>query len=922
MMAIKVLVGLAVLMLIGPIGFASAQNCSKAKGPSSFNLCRAEAWVRSGKFKKALAEVRSLIAIRYEVQKSYEISGDSNAGMGLPEAALTDYREVLKQSIYNQDVFDKLATILVEQGRLLELDRDATRFLVNFPRSHRALYHRGWARYARGELRLALQDFDQGLAGYASGANYQAELLQCRALTRAMLGRFQPAFDDDLLATRLTKASKDKRPNSHCSLFSTVNQFLQAWQDVKTETLVSAVQRIAEMNKPKPRHADMRLARIAWLKLQLTLVPKSRNHKRVISIANELEQLGESSRDMFKYRAAAHKALGHSVLAQQDFREWLKLEPDSDQALGGLAESLFAARSYRELSETTERLLKKNPRRTKALQLQGWSLYKENYLTKAQAAYARLLQLEPMNADAWNENAVVLQGQEKYAEALASYDKAVAIDPLRATFRRNRASLQVARSHYQEALQDYLFVAAKEPSANDLASAAEMLIELGRAGEAEPHLVKAMQQAKVSAYAFYVNGRFKQFKGNILAAEVYYKTALRLDPDYHMARYHIAELRYDAGKYKEAFDAFSGLTRIWPTNARLQTDIGMTLYNQGQFEAAIEYFSRATIHDPNDSLGFERRAFALVRLGRFAEAETDATAAISKNKDDAMAYAHRAYARWKLDRMMDAQADYDRAVELKPKLGWLRQERAEFHYAKSEFDKTMADAKAVIAMGNVSAETYRYYGLATEAKGNYSEALEYYNRALTAKYSDYWHVEDRAFAYLGLNRPLEALAECNLAIKLKPDAASPYRCRARASSVMRNYVGAERDLDEAIKHDSGFMVAYYDRGFVHMDLQKWEQAEADFTKTVNSKYRLVDSLYYRGLAREELQRWHSAAEDYRACLAIADHVWAKAASARLNRLQARRFGKTTPRTLDDSLSRNRPSLLGQGRIPELRESVH
>lgn len=72
----------------------------------------------------------------------------------------------------------------------------------------------------------------------------------------------------------------------------------------------------------------------------------------------------------------------------------------------------------------------------------------------------------------------------------------------------------------------------------------------------------------------------------------------------------------------------------------------------------------------------------------------------------------------------------------------------------------------------------------------------------------------------------------NQVIKLKPWLAEPYLYRAIAKIQLGDYKGAESDCDHAIANNPFLPGAYYTRGFVYRQQQRYGEAEKDFTEAL------------------------------------------------------------------------------------------
>ena len=114
----------------------------------------------------------------------------------------------------------------------------------------------------------------------------------------------------------------------------------------------------------------------------------------------------------------------------------------------------------------------------------------------------------------------------------------------------------------------------------------------------------------------------------------------------------------------------------------------------------------------------------------------------------------------------------------------------------------------------------KHLGIAEYEKGNYQEAIEYYNKGIEAKPGDSCLFNNRGLAYYELRKYDEALSDFSKAIELKP----------------------------------GFTDAYFNRGKAywrkgeHKDKESLKKAVSDFSKVIELNPDDMEAYYNRGLA--------------------------------------------------------------------------
>ena len=274
-------------------------------------------------------------------------------------------------------------------------------------------------------------------------------------------------------------------------------------------------------------------------------------------------------------------------------------------------------------------------------------------------------------------------------------------------------------------------------------------------------------------------------------------------------------------------------------------------------------------------------------MDRWQAAIDDANHALEIDDKRPVAFWRRAYANWKSGKIDAALEDYNKTIELDPDFRVALEERAEFYLATETPELALLDAERALTFESRDFDTYRVRGRVAEHLENYGEAADYYSKAIELNHYNSWLIEDRAWAYLGLNEPLRALADCVTLIQHKPDQPDGYRCRAKANQKIDDLQKALDDLNRALDIRAEFHAARFDRGYVFLSMRRREEAIRDFTDTIKSAFRPSESYFYRGVAQEDEGNASAALKDYEKALPLANKYWAAEVSARLRSLKAK-----------------------------------
>lgn len=133
-------------------------------------------------------------------------------------------------------------------------------------------------------------------------------------------------------------------------------------------------------------------------------------------------------------------------------------------------------------------------------------------------------------------------------------------------------------------------------------------------------------------------------------------------------------------------------------------------------------------------------------------------------------------------------------------------------------------------------------GYELSEKGNFVEAIYYFNRAIMIAPDYVYAYNNRANAYAKLGQYQRAIEDYNRAIFLYPDYAESYYARGNLyGKLMGKYELAINDFNKAIRLKPDYMHAYNNRGTVLNILGSYQMAIDDFNKAIRLKPSYANS---------------------------------------------------------------------------------
>ncbi len=127
------------------------------------------------------------------------------------------------------------------------------------------------------------------------------------------------------------------------------------------------------------------------------------------------------------------------------------------------------------------------------------------------------------------------------------------------------------------------------------------------------------------------------------------------------------------------------------------------------------------------------------------------------------------------------------------------------------------------------AEEYFHSGVKAQQRGQYSEAIQDFTKAIKLKpdYAEAFYSRGRTYDLQGEHD--RAIQDFTKAIELKPDYAEAYHIRGLAYHSQGEHGRAIQDSTKAIELNPDYANIYYVRGLLELTFKKWKKAKLDLT---------------------------------------------------------------------------------------------
>jgi tetratricopeptide (TPR) repeat protein len=381
--------------------------------------------------------------------------------------------------------------------------------------------------------------------------------------------------------------------------------------------------------------------------------------------------------------------------------------------------------------------------------------------------------------------------------------------------------------------------------------------------QAERYLSSAISYGETREVVYVLRGQARERKGDILAADADYTTAIGKSNNDGALYYFRGTLR--ARHPSLLKDAVVDLTRALELGY-VSKDVyytrGMVCYflaelaRQGLDITALE-------PDYNDIDGLSRNASEY--LSGFADAEKDLSRAIELGDEGALAYHTRGHVRIVLEKFVEAEADFSAAIERGRDDVSVYLLRARAREAQSKLVDAECDASFAVERDPSGWEPYTVRGRLRYSQGNHTAAERDLTVAIErSKESDAATVYAlRGFTRVNLDRYAEAEADFSAAIQL---GANCFAGRGLSRMQLGNFSSAEKDLSEAVARGEDGAGIYQARAAARIRLDRLHQARQDCEEATHRAPKDASTYYCWGDFHLALGECDAAIAEYEAAM--------------------------------------------------------
>ena len=548
--------------------------------------------------------------------------------------------------------------------------------------------------------------------------------------------------------------------------------------------------------------------------------------------------------------------IGRGVFTMTASTRGLTAEVPASQAradrteLRGMSDVAVHVQAPANYAPTRQEALKTSELATfRTLVADGYALEQKGDKDGALADYNRAVALDPKSSLALADRGGVLFAKGQIKEAQADFDKAIEMDPRQAVGFVGRARILASKGRWSEAAQAYDQALSISPDyVNAIVSRGQAYRQLGRQADAITDFDKAIKLDPKSYWALAGRGETHIDRGEMEAGAADLDRAIAINPHFGLAHAGRGRAYAMKGKFPEAAQSFTRAIELEPQQAIYLSLRGMAYSDMGDFNKSLADFNDSIRLQPDNPATYDSRAGVFLRRGDAAAALADFDKSIALTPGDADRRYRRALLLAAQNKRPEALKDLDAAIAAKPsEAAYLARAQLRPPEAQSE---ALADIDLAAKLAPSSANPQLVLAQFRKSAGDGPGELKALDEAVRLAPDDVTARTLRSDAYGRNNQYDLGLADLDHSVAKAPSdgQALNNRCYYKATWG-RDFQGALKDCDAALKALPGTPNIVDSHGFVELRLERYDNAIADYDTVLKSSPTQASSLFGRAIAK-------------------------------------------------------------------------
>ncbi|KAG5943574.1 TOM (translocase of outer membrane) complex component [Claviceps pazoutovae] len=361
----------------------------------------------------------------------------------------------------------------------------------------------------------------------------------------------------------------------------------------------------------------------------------------------------------------------------------------------------------------------------------GNRAYGDKAYNKAIGFYSKAILCKP-DPVFYSNRAACYSAMSEWDKVVDDTTAAINMDPEYIKAINRRATAYEHQKKYSEALLDFTASCIIDNfKSESTAHAVERLLQVFAAHRAKEML--ASRPVKLPSPIF-VGNYLQSFRPKPRPAGL--EDSIELDPQTGKGQLQLGlqalEKKTGEGyeEARQAFDKALELGHLGEYEALAYNSRGTMRTLLGNHAEATRDFDRSIELDPTMVQSYIKRASISLELGNPSETVAEFAKAIELNQEDPDIYYHRAQTSFIKGDLADAQKDYQKSIDLDKDFIFSHIQLGVTQYKMGSIASSMATFRRCIKNFPKVPDVYNYYGELLLDQGNYSEAVEKFDKAM------------------------------------------------------------------------------------------------------------------------------------------------------------------------------------------------
>lgn len=384
---------------------------------------------------------------------------------------------------------------------------------------------------------------------------------------------------------------------------------------------------------------------------------------------DEALRAGEKVRDLAPKDPAAYIFLGNVHVAQGEFAKAaesyeaaLKLDPQNQNALENLGNYYLIVDPEKAIPYY-QHDLELNPDAGDIVMQMGLAEQKLGHTDKALAAFGRASAIDPHQSSPYLAEAEIFEQKLSTAAAIAAYEKAQSIQP-----KNPLVCMRLGHAYFnagQWGKAEAQFEAARTISPQDasvyywIARVAEERKDWAKASDAAQQAFQYSQDPQFLPLAAY----YMTLNHDVMKAVTWLERARKVDPTNANTLLFLGMNNLELGRVKEAHDALQQGATLYPKDAQMHFQLGVTEDRLGHADAAEAEFKTVLALDPKNAGAMNYLGYSWAEKGvHLDEAEKLLREAVHLEPDNAAFLDSLGWLCFKKNNLSEAQALLEKAA--------------------------------------------------------------------------------------------------------------------------------------------------------------------------------------------------------------------------------------------------------------------